>query len=273
MSAPSITADFIEPMSKALDEVIGTRFSSPDPEAPAKLETRAWPLAEVRVETNDGKPKITGYAAVFNAKSEMLSDWFGDGYTEVIRSGAFAKTIQEEDIRALVNHDSNYVLGRNRAGTLSLIENRKGLQVEIEPPDTQWSRDLQISMKRGDVSQMSFGFQVIKDRWTDNKEDKSLTRELLEVKLFDVSVVTFPAYPQTSAIARDVWDEAGINVRNLSSLLLRARAGLPLSSCDGDCLRAAIAALTAQLPQEPAPATPADVSLLRRRLDLLELTI
>jgi len=266
VTAPTITAGTIGTAATIDFRVAETPTSSE-----AKLERRAWPFAEVRVEgSDDGKPKITGYAAVFNAKSELLSDFFGDGWTEVIRSGAFGKTIQEEDIRALVNHDSNYVLGRNRADTLSLIENRKGLQVEITPPDTQWARDLQISMKRGDVTQMSFAFQVVKDRWTDNKADETVMRELLEVKLFDVSVVTFPAYPQTSAAVRELWNEAGINVRDISSLLLRTRAGQPLSCADGDCLRAAIAALTAQLPPEPASTTPRDLSLLRAELDLME---
>ncbi len=233
-------------------------------------ETRYWPLAEARVIGSDEGPMISGYAAVFNAPSETLSDPFGLSWVETIKRGAFSKTLQEQDIRALVNHDPNYVLGRNKAGTLALTENRKGLQIAITPPDTQWARDLLISMKRGDVSQMSFAFRVPegKDKWR-HDDDKTLHRELQEVLLYDVSVVTFPAYPQTSAIVRSALKSMGIDTETLSSALLRSQAGLPLECADASCLRAAIAALSAQLPIEPESTT-LQVSSLRRELDLAE---
>lgn len=232
-------------------------------------ETRSWPLAEVRVIGSDEGPTISGYAAVFNAPSETLSDPFGLTWTERIKRGAFSKTLQEQDVRALVNHDPNYVLGRNRAGTLQLKENSKGLQVEITPPDTQWARDLLTSMRRGDVSQMSFAFQVVQDDWTESSKREMLFRELQEVKLYDVSVVTFPAYPQSSAVVRSAWESMGIDTETLSSALLRTQAGLPLECADASCLRTAIAALSAQLPIEPEQTT-LQVSSLRRELDLAE---
>ena len=151
-------------------------------------------------------------------------------------------------------------------------ENRKGLQVEITPPDTQWARDLMTSMKRGDVTQMSFAFQVVEERWTENQTERTLLRELKAVQLFDVSVVTFPAYPQTSAVARSVWDEAGIDIDHLTGMLLRTRAGIPPACVDGDCLRTAIAALTERLPAGPESTTLLDPSLLRRQLELMEHT-
>lgn len=159
----------------------------------AKTEERAFPF-ELR-QADDGH-KIVGHAAVFNQWSEDLG-----GFQEMIRPGAFAKTIQEADIRALFNHDSNYVLGRNKAGTLTLAEDAKGLAIQIEPPETTWAKDLQVSMKRGDVNQMSFMFQTVRDEWN-NQDPKAIKRELVEVKLYDVSVVTFPAYPQTLAHVR-----------------------------------------------------------------------
>lgn len=249
-------------------EGIGDRDDD-DRHSRERIERRAWPLAEVRLHGGDDGPKIGGYAAVFNAPSETLSS-FGMTFIEVIRRGAFSKTLQEADIRALVNHDPNYVLGRNKADTLQLTENRKGLAVEIDPPDTQWARDLMTSMKRGDVTQMSFAFQVLQEKWTENHTDRTLLRELQEVQLYDVSVVTFPAYPDTSAVVRSLYEEAGINLEDISSVLLRARAGVPPSCEDGDCLRAAIAALTERLPREPAFTTPEDPSLLRYQLDLME---
>jgi uncharacterized protein len=153
---------------------------------------------EMRV-LSDGqgaKPKIEGYAAVFEVLSEEL--W---GFREKIRAGAFANVIRD-DVRALFNHDPNTVLGRNRAGTLKLEEDTKGLKIEIDPPDTQAARDLLESIRRGDVDQMSFMFATKTDEWK-KEEDGTITRTIIELeRLLDVSVVTFPAYPQTSASTR-----------------------------------------------------------------------
>lgn len=161
-----------------------------------KLERRAFPVnMEIRQDEPEKPPVITGYAAVFNSYSEDL------GYfREIIRQGAFQAAIPRDDVRALWNHDPNYVLGRNKAGTLSLAEDERGLRVEIRPPETQWAKDLLVSMQRGDVNQMSFGFEVLSDSWrTENGQE---IRELIEVKLYDVSPVTYPAYPATTVSAR-----------------------------------------------------------------------
>lgn len=169
------------------------------------MERRTVELTELRVleaNTEEGEikaiPIIEGHAAVFNQWSEELGGMFS--FKEKVLPGAFSETIQTDDIRALFNHDPNYVLGRNKAGTLELKETQKGLLVRITPPDTQWARDLTVSIDRGDISQMSFGFLVIEDRW--GHEDGMDVRELQKVKLFDVSPVTFPAYPQTSVGVR-----------------------------------------------------------------------
>lgn len=154
---------------------------------------------ELRIE-GDEKPKIRGHAAVFERKSVEL--W---GFKEKIRKGAFENSIKTSDVRALFNHDPNYVLGRNISGTLTLSENENGLYVEIDPPDTQWARDLQESIRRGDIDQMSFGFRTIKDEW-DQADPNNVTRTLVEVELFDVSPVTYPAYPQTDVGIRSAED-------------------------------------------------------------------
>ena len=160
------------------------------------IEIRAFPLSELRVAGGGDQPRrITGHAAVFNQLSEDLG-WF----REMIEPGAFTRTIRTADIRALQNHDPNYVLGRNLAGTLTLSEDSIGVPIDILPPDTQWARDLMVSMDRGDINQMSFGFRVVKER-TEGTFDQPV-RVLEEVDLFDVSVVTFPAYPQTTAEVR-----------------------------------------------------------------------
>lgn len=165
------------------------------------VERRCLPMSEVnlRVDGEDA-PKIVGYAAVFNTWAD-IGGWF----RESIRPGAFAKTIRENDIRGLVNHDENFVLGRNKAKTLSLREDDKGLATTIVPPATTWANDLLVSMKRGDVSQMSFGFIVNKAEYDFDKDERVLT----DVTLFDVSVVTFPAYPTTSAQVRSAFANKG----------------------------------------------------------------
>lgn len=152
---------------------------------------------ETRAATDDEPAVIRGYAAVFNQLSEPL--W---GFRELIRPGAFRQSIDENDVRALWNHNSDFVLGRNQAGTLLLDEDEQGLRVVIMPPETQWANDLIVSMQRGDVDQMSFGFVAREDVWKMEAGEK--VRELVEVDLFDVSIVTYPAYPQTSAEVRNV---------------------------------------------------------------------
>jgi len=158
------------------------------------IERRYLQAQEMRIDDDGG---IVGYAAVFNEWSQPLGF-----FKERIRPGAFKKTLEDSDVRALFNHDPNYVLGRNTAGSLDLKEDKQGLRFSINPPATQWANDLQVSVKRGDIDQASFGFEAIKDDW-DHKSEP-MERELIEVRLFDVSVVTYPAYTQTKVTARSL---------------------------------------------------------------------
>jgi len=163
-----------------------------------QIERRNYVVSELRAITEEkGLRHIAGYAAIFNAMSDDLG-WF----REKIEPGAFAESIQIDDIRALWNHNSNYVLGRNKSGTLTLSEDAHGLKIDILPPDTQWARDLMVSIDRGDVTQMSFGFETLSDRW--ETVDKQEIRTLVKVRLIDVSPVTFPAYPNTEVGLRSL---------------------------------------------------------------------
>lgn len=138
-------------------------------------------------------PVIVGHAALFDTWSEDLG-----GFREKIAPGAFTATIKEADVRALYNHNADIVIGRSKSGTLRLSEDKQGLAIEIDPPDTQAGRDLLVLLERGDVDQMSFGFRTVRDEWfTPEGEAYPTERTLLEVELFDVSPVTFPAYPDT----------------------------------------------------------------------------
>lgn len=163
-----------------------------------KKELRMLPLKEIRINESDGGTCIEGHAAVFDSWSETLGGIFP--FKEKVCKGAFAESIGRDDIRALFNHDPNYVLGRNRAGTLELVEDDVGLRVRITPPDTSWARDITTSIRRGDISQMSIGFVVEDDEWS--SKDGIDTRELKKVRLFDVSPVTFPAYTATDVGVR-----------------------------------------------------------------------
>lgn len=235
----------------------------------ADVDHRSFEVT-LRASDEGSTPRIEGYAAVFNSPSETLSDW-GPSFIETIARGAFKKTLNDgADVRALLNHNPDFILGRSKSGTLTLAEDRKGLGVVIDPPDTVWARDLLTSMRRGDLDQMSFAFTVVRDKWLEDKEAKTLTRELLEVRLYDVSVVTYPAYPATSALVRSALVDLGIDLEGVGSALLRMHAGLPPACEDNACLRGAIDALREHLPVAPA-SNGHPTELLRRQLDLLEL--
>lgn len=191
--------------------------------AAPRMERRSFMASDLRLKKRVGDsvddapggeskmPVITGHAAVFNKKSEQLGSWMP--FREKVAPGAFKDTIDQDDIRALWNHNPDHVLGRNKAGTLRLKEDDQGLAVEIDPPEAQWARDLCASIERGDVSQMSFGFGCLTDSW--GLEDGEDTRTLGKVKLYDVSPVTFPAYPGTDVSSRSLDDIAAEGRRRM----------------------------------------------------------
>ncbi|PCG18923.1 phage prohead protease [Brachyspira sp. G79] len=148
----------------------------------------------------EGEPlKLRGYAIVYNSLSEPL---YADLFRECIKRGAFTKSLLENDQVCLWGHDTRYVLGRKSSGTLILREDDKGLYFEVSLPNTTWARDLKESVDRGDIKQMSFGFKVVRDNWLDDKETLKEygmpIREVEEITLHEISLVTFPAYPQTN---------------------------------------------------------------------------
>lgn len=145
-----------------------------------------------------GAPLIRGHAAVFNKLSENLG-----GFREVISPGAFDDVLGD-DVRALFNHEPSAILGRSSAKTLRIGVDADGLTYEIDPPDTQAARDLLVSLERGDVRESSFAFRVARggDKW-DEDENGVLIRTITKIaRLYDVSPVTYPAYPDTDASRR-----------------------------------------------------------------------
>ena len=145
--------------------------------------------------------RIEGYFAVFNSNYEI-----GPGMSESIAPGAFSNTLSG-DIRALVNHDSTLVLGRTSAHTLELREDEHGLwgRISINPKDTD-AMNLYERVKRGDVSQCSFGFEIVRED-TEIGEDGNVHWTIQEVRLHEVSCCTFPAYESTNISAREAQRE------------------------------------------------------------------
>lgn len=139
---------------------------------------------------------IEGYFSVFNTNYEL---W--EGATESISQGAFSETLGG-DIRALIDHETRLVLGRNKAGTLELREDSHGLwgKIRINQNDTD-AMNLYSRIQRGDVDQCSFGFDIL-DENAEYRKDGTVHWEIRKVKLYEVSVVTFPAYQDTSVSAR-----------------------------------------------------------------------
>jgi len=146
---------------------------------------------------DDGeKLSIEGHFAVFNSTYEIAP-----GMSESIAPGAFSNTL-ENDIRALINHDTTLVLGRTKAGTLSLKQDDTGLwgHVDINPNDVD-AMNLYNRVKRGDVDQCSFGFNIVSEE-TDFREDGSVHWTMTDLDVHEVSVCTFPAYQETNVSAR-----------------------------------------------------------------------
>ncbi len=216
---------------------------------------RRFTAGSVEVRTRGSKMVIEGHAAVFDKRSQNLG-----GFVETVQRGAFTKTLKEADVRALLNHDANFVLGRNVAGTLDLAEDESGLYYRIDPPDTTFARDLMVSMERGDISQSSFAFRTIEDDWGLTEQEFPL-RTLMQVALVDVSPVTYPAYLDA---------ESGVGGRSHALAGLAKRSGLEIADlADVDAIRAALTKEDASTETEPADAT--SVNRWAKRAEVLAL--
>lgn len=162
-----------------------------------------------------GEQLITGHAARFDQLSGVLYDWWY-GFREQIAPGAFAATLADDDHRMLWNHNPDYPLARTSAGNLTLREDDLGLWFETTPVATTIAGDVLRLIASRVVSGMSFGFTVLDEEW-DEDQAGQIIRTLLKIKLYEISPVTWPAYPTTDvALASD------------------GRAGRPLTDVLGD---------------------------------------
>lgn len=146
---------------------------------------------------SDGTATISGYAAVYHREDNPGTQYeLMPNYYERIQPGAFTRALNEgDDVRALFNHDASAVLGRSKSGTLRLSADKVGLKYEVDLPNTQLARDLAESVDRGDISGSSFAFSVTPEgQKIERDKDGTTYRNILETRLYDVSVVTYPAY-------------------------------------------------------------------------------
>lgn len=217
---------------------------------------------ELRADPQGNGMSFTGYAAVFNSPSEPLP------FIERIAPGAFSRSLKSKNnVRMYMNHDSSMLLATTRAKTLRLSEDSKGLLVDASLPDTSIGRDLSVLMQRGDVNSMSFGFTVPSggDMWSDDGQ----SRELRQIKLYEVSVVTgFPAYSATTAAVRSLdalATRTGIDADHLAAAITNLESGQTLSQDHAMLLRETVAKL------EPVQDTaPARLGVMAKHLDLLK---
>ena len=145
----------------------------------------------------DGNPKISGYAAIFNSDSEDM------GFVERIKPGAFKKALRKSDVRALFNHDANLIFGRSGVN-LKMKEDKTGLFMEVSPLTTSTYKMVEENIQSGLVTQQSFAFTVEEDEWNEDFTKRTINKV---GQIFDVSPVTYPAYADTTVALRSMEDK------------------------------------------------------------------
>lgn len=232
-------------------------------------------VADIEIRESGNGMTFSGYAAVFNSPSEPLP------FIERIARGAFQRSLKSRnEVKLLWNHDMGQVLGSLRAGTLRLFEDNHGLRVEADLPDTQLGRDTATLLRRGDISSMSFGFTVPAGGDTWNSEGTE--RTLKSVRLFEVSIVSMPAYTSTTASVRayDVAAKrASLNVDDLADVMLKIEEGVELTADEAKMVADAASSLVPPV-EEKAESAPEStetnndevvnlLDLKRKQLDLM----
>lgn len=206
-------------------------------------ESRARQGVELRQDTTGDGYTLTGYASVFDTPYPVR-DSLGE-YNETIRSGAFTKALQErDDVRLLLNHEG-VPLARTKSGTLTLAQDDVGLRVEATlDSGSPLVASVKSAMDRGDMDQMSFAFQAVRQEWNTDYS----SRTIVEAKLFDVSVVTFPASPTTSASLRTEGQSGVSDARAAAvaeEVARQFRAGMAIEGDVRDLLLQALGAVDA----------------------------
>lgn len=230
----------------------------------AAVETRQVTVTDFEIrETGDGM-SFSGYAAVFDSPSEPLP------FTEYIRAGAFTKTLRSKNnVMLLWSHDTSQPLASVRSKTLRLSEDERGLRVEADLPQTTLGRDVAELLRTRVIEGMSFGFSVPRrgDKWSDD----GMTRELLEVRLHEVSIVAYPAYSRTTAQVRSldaVANRTGTDVAELTAAVDALEAGEDLTRDQAALLTNVVNSLTPADNAAPSQDVLTKLTLMAHQLDL-----
>jgi HK97 family phage prohead protease len=238
-------------------------------EAKSKLETRIVEVEAFDVREEADGMHLEGYAALFNSRSENLG-----GFTETIKPGAFRASLKSRnDVKLLWNHDSGAVLGSTRAGTLTLTEDERGLRVSATLPNTSYGRDAKELISRGDVSAFSFGFSM-PARGGDEWNADGTERVLKSVRLHEVSLVAFPAYPETSGTATvrgldKIAKRADVDADALADALLKIENGEDITQDDRQLLNTVLDALSPEPETEEPTSDLGMLALKKKKLELL----
>jgi HK97 family phage prohead protease len=237
-------------------------------EALSKIETRTTPT-QIEVREDGEGMRFSGYAAIFNSASEPLP------FIERIAPGAFRKSLRSRnDIKFLWNHDAGEVLGSTRAGTLTLTEDQRGLYVDGILPNTSRGRDAAELLRRGDVDAMSFGFSVPSggDEWSEDGSERTLK----SVRLFEVSLVSWPAYTATGGTVAvrgldKVAKRASIDADALADAVYKLEEGETLSEDEGRLIQQAVESLMpkAEGGEPDGSVGQAMLALKKKKLELL----
>jgi HK97 family phage prohead protease len=246
---------------------VGIELEKEKEEKVSKVERRVKNDIDFEIRIDDAEAdgmSFTGYAAVFNSDSEPLP------FTERILPGAFKRSLKSRnEVKLFKNHNMDDVLASTRSKTLRLSEDSNGLLAEAVLPNTTAGRDLAELMKRGDVHSMSFGFSVPPkgDRWSDDGS----VRELKEIRLHEVSIVTgFPAYEATTASVRalDILSRrTSVDEEQLADVMLKLEAGENLAEYEADLL-VEIAEKLRDKSAEKVETTH-NIEVLKKKLDLI----
>lgn len=223
--------------------------------------TRTWKTPAPELRAVDGGEILSGYAAVYNRYSSDLG-----GFVERVLPGAFDTTIAERDIYGLMNHDVSLILGLNAAGTMTLTSDVTGLRYDINLDTDPAAQMARAKVARNELRGSSFSFRALSTEWSLTEQDYPL-RSLVEVALYDVGPVTFPAYPDTAN------DGAAAQLRSLALRSLAEDTGVKLDDLLDACERRSLANMIAQANGKSRSDEQSAVSSLaarRRRLDLVE---
>jgi len=235
-------------------KIDGPRSESKEPEVRVNS-------TEIEVRSEGDGMTFSGYASVFDSPSEDLG-----GFIEYVAPGAFKRSLQaRNEIKLLWNHDTSEPLASVRGGSLQLVEDSRGLKVTAKLPNTTRGRDVAELLRSKVIDSMSFGFNVIKDSWSNNGS----VRTLESVRLSEVSVVTFPAYTATTATVRSL--QPTIDADELANALLKLESGEDLDEKSATLITDVVGKLRQQ-PESEVETGDNGLALLdlkKKQLDLL----